>query len=66
MQTTQQGIWTIGHRETHYVAYFIKQSCGWINIGEFAFSTAAQAQRFIADTLSRHPNDEARFDSRVA
>lgn len=64
METTQQGIWTVGHRETHYVTYSFKQSCGWINVGEFAFSTDEQVDRFIADTLLRHPEDEAKFERR--
>jgi gentisate 1,2-dioxygenase len=66
MKTIQQGIWTVGVRDTTYVTYSIKQSCGWIKIGEFAFSTAEQADRFVADTSARHPQDEARFDRRVA
>lgn len=66
MKTVKQGIWTIGYRETYYVTYSFKQSCGWIKVGEFAFATSEQAERFIADQRARHPHDEARFETRVA
>lgn len=66
MQTTKQGMWTVGYRETHYVTHYFKQSCGWIKCGEFAFATAEQAERFIADTLARYPQDDAKFERRVA
>lgn len=66
MQTNKQGMWTIGYRETHYVTHYFKQSCGWIKCGEFAFATAEQADRFVADTLARYPQDEAKFERRIA
>jgi hypothetical protein len=70
MQTTKQGMWTVGYRETHYVTHYVthyfKQSCGWIKCGEFAFATGEQAERFISDTLARYPQDDAKFERRVA
>jgi hypothetical protein len=66
MQTIQQGMWTVGYRETHYVSYSFKDSSGWVSVGEFAFATAEQVDRFIADHLARYPHDEAKFSRRVA
>jgi gentisate 1,2-dioxygenase len=66
MKTNQQGIWTVGIRDTHYVTYSVKQSCGWVKVGEFAFAEKQQADRFVVDTLARHPQDVAKFDVRVA
>ncbi len=66
IRTTQQGMWTVGIRDTVYLTYSIKMACGWVKIGEFAFATSEQADRFEADTLARHPQDEAAFERRIA
>jgi hypothetical protein len=66
IRTVKQGMWTVGVRDTVYVTYSIKNSAGWIKVGEYAFAEMEQADRFIADTLSRYPNDVARFEKRIA
>ncbi len=66
IRTVKQGMWTVGVRDTVYVTYSVKMECGWVKIGEYAFAEIAQAERFIAETQSLHPQDEARFEQRIA
>ena len=66
IRTVKQGMWTVGVRDTVYVTYSIKQSCGWVKVCEFAFAEHDQADFFIADTTARYPQDESRFEKRVA
>jgi hypothetical protein len=66
IRTINQGMWTVGIRDTVYVTYSIQQSCGWVKVGEFAFAEMEQADRFIQDTTERCPQDVARFEKRVA
>lgn len=53
-------------RAEYYLTHYIRESCGWIKIAEYAFNSAAQRDAARAEIIARYPNDDYRFEERAA
>jgi hypothetical protein len=53
-------------RDYGYLTHYLRQSFGWVKIAEHAIETEEGVKRTMNEIRNRHPQDETRFEFRLA